>query len=159
MFPREAGSDHLPGLDLPVVLGDQRPLSLDLFHLGPVVSAREIEPGSARELGEADGLQVLLGVGAALGRRESLELQPVFDVRLHVEPGKDRIVLEYGAGDRPAIAAGLDFDATCGRVFKPGDDAQQRGFPATAGADQGEELAVADIEVDIVERQELLSTV
>ena len=72
------------------------------------------------------------------------------DVLSHRHPREQRIVLEYHA----AVAAGaghrlaLHCDLAGGRLLETGDDAQQGRLAAARGADQADELAVADRQVD-----------
>jgi hypothetical protein len=40
------------------------------------------------------------------------------------------------------------------RLGETGDDAQQRGLAAAGGADQAQELALADVEIDRLERRQ-----
>ena len=42
-----------------------------------------------------------------------------------------------------------DFQFARGRRFQPGNDVQQRGFAAARGADQNQEFAGADFDVDL----------
>ena len=67
------------------------------------------------------------------------------------EPGKARVLLEHDADALRHLARhGAPFEGrpypTIGR--KPREDIQKRGFPAAGGPDDGEELALAQIEVE-----------
>ena len=42
-----------------------------------------------------------------------------------------------------------------GRLFEIGDDAQERGLAAARGADERDELALLDVEVDVAERDDV----
>ncbi len=55
-------------------------------------------------------------------------------------------VCRLGAGEQ---------DVALIRRFHAGDDAQQRGLAAAGGAEQGDQLAGRDVEVDVVERDEV----
>ena len=49
----------------------------------------------------------------------------------------------------------VDGDAAGALGLEPGDDAQQGGFPAARGAQDGDELARRDVEVDAIEHGRL----
>src|SRR4029450_1434462 len=80
----------------------------------------------------------------------------------HRVPREQRAFLKHVgdvAGARP-----VDFDAgdryrACGRLREAADDAEQRAFAAARGAEQADELPLADIERDIVERVHALRSV
>ena len=48
-----------------------------------------------------------------------------------------------------------DQDLTRGRLLKPGDHAQQRGLAGTGGAEEHEELALASLQIHIVDSRGL----
>jgi hypothetical protein len=56
-----------------------------------------------------------------------------------------------GAAHRAAVEQ--DVAGTC--RFQPGDDAQQRGLAAAARADEGDELAMGDVGIDIAQHLEV----
>ena len=51
-----------------------------------------------------------------------------------------------------AQPARIDLDGAAGLRVEPGEDAQQRRLPAAARADDADELARRDAQVDVVER-------
>ena len=53
------------------------------------------------------------------------------------------------------LAADLYFAR--GAIFEPADNAQQRGFAATGGADEGDEFVVGDVEADVFQRFDALA--
>src|SRR5207253_2128680 len=101
---------------------------------------------AAQGIGEAD---LLDGVDCALearGAREALEFQWQGDVAEDVSPGKQVGVLE-DEGE----AGGGEGDGAARRFFQACDDAEERGFSAAGGADDGEEFAAGEVEGDGVE--------
>ena len=64
------------------------------------------------------------------------------------QAGQDEAVLQV---DQPR--AGTDDHAAFGCGVEAGHDPQQGAFPAPARADDGDELAVGDLEVDVIERE------
>ncbi|MCY1355821.1 hypothetical protein D9M69_422570 [compost metagenome] len=89
----------------------------------------------------------------ALLREDALRLQPERDVVPDAAPRVQRGILEHhdargiGVGDGRAVLQDL---ARRGLV-QAGDEPQQRGLAAAAGAEQGDEFTGRDAEVDIVE--------
>ena len=71
-----------------------------------------------------------------------------------VSHGKQRIGLEHHAAVRARARdlAPVQNDAPGGRPVEPGDDAQQRGFPAARGTEDRDEVVVADLEIGRFER-------
>src|SRR5262245_16619817 len=105
------------------------------------------------ETGEVDEVQRSLDAFLLLGLRQADDLKRQSDVALDGAPRIERRRLED-------IAIGtlfprlfrrdpVDQDRTRGRFFKIGDDAKERGLPAAGRADKGNELALADSEIDI----------
>ena len=93
--------------------------------------------------------QTLPGVEAAHGQRQA-------DILGHGHMRIERVGLEHhgdvAVARRQVVdapAADVDFAAVV--PFQPGDDAQQGGLAAARGAEQRQELAVGDVERDIVE--------
>ncbi|MNT16253.1 hypothetical protein D3C72_1513440 [compost metagenome] len=66
-----------------------------------------------------------------------------------------RVVLEHH-GNIPIGGIGLvdhpvaDLHRAFGDVLEPGDHAQQRGLAAAGGADEHDELAVPDVDIDVM---------
>ena len=94
--------------------------------------------------------------GGALGRRGAAELQRVADVlgdrhvrveRVGLEDHRHVAVLRQHVGD----VALADQHAAGGDGFEAGDHAQRRGLAAAGGAEQHEELAVGDGEVEALD--------
>ena len=132
-------------------VGDERARDRDA-HPHP---ARELARIGALEPGEPDGAQ--FGRGAlALGRTDPAgEAKRQQHVAQHRAPRHQRRVLKDKADPparRPAaIAAGRgqgQMPHSLARRDQPGDDAQQRALAAARGAEQAEELAAADSEID-----------
>ena len=86
----------------------------------------------------------------ALGLQDAPRLEPGGDIRLDRRPGKQGRVLEdenprrIGTRDRRAVGE----NRAARRRFEPGDQPEQRRFPAAGRSEQRDELAGGDIEVD-----------
>ena len=83
-------------------------------------------------------------------------LQREGDVLAHRHVRIERIGLEHHR--QPALGRRLvghvravELDDAGRRVLEPGDQPQQRGLAAARGADEDDELAVLDVEVDVRE--------
>ena len=78
------------------------------------------------------------------------------DVFPHIQPGIKAVVLKHhrAVGCRPGHRPPGGFDLTAGVIFQPPDDSQQRGLAATRRADEGHELVLPDIEIDVVQRRD-----
>ena len=93
-----------------------------------------------------DAAADLLAVDAAVAQRERHVLE-------HRHVRVERVVLEHH-GDVPVLGielvddTAIDGDLAGGDVLQPGDHAQQRALAAARGADEDDELAVGDFEVD-----------
>ena len=102
-----------------------------------------IEIGEARKMHE---IEIVGGLGDALGPRQSLHLERPSDVLDGGEPGKQRELLEHhaaiGAGwpDRGAVEA--QFAAA--RRLEAADDVQERALAAAGRAHDGNELVLVD---------------
>ena len=114
-------------------------------------------------LGHAAGELVGIGLGEGFEAHESHEFvndvvadfsddaagdEAGGDVSADGEPGEEVGVLEdqaaIGGGGGDGVGAGADF-AGVGLV-EAGDQSQQGGFSATAGAEEGDQLAGVDVE-------------
>ena len=116
------------------------------------------------EAAEADRLEHLGGALAALGPADALHLQAVLDVLLHGEVREQRVVLEDGVdvavvGRRARDVLSAEQHRTARRQFEPGDHAQHGGLARPRRPEQREELALADLEVDVVDRDDLVGVV
>ena len=95
-----------------------------------------------------------------LGLGKTIPLQAVGDVLLHGHVGEERVGLEHHV-DRPLIGRqaahilAIDEDAPRGRRLEAGQHAQQGGLAAAGAAQQAEQLAPIDLDVDVVDRGEL----
>ena len=88
----------------------------------------------------------------------------LLEAEAHIVPDRqvriERIGLEHhgdaAVGRRHDGHVGaVDQHAARGRVLQPGDDAQQRGLAAARRADEDDELAVVDLEVDALQHVDL----
>ncbi len=86
-------------------------------------------------------------------------LQPEGDVLLHTHMRKQRVRLEHHV-DRALVRRQcvdrltIQDNAPLGRPLEPGKAAQQRGFAATGTTEQREDLALANLQADLVDRNE-----
>ncbi len=92
-------------------------------------------------------------VGIGLGHAGDLEAEG--DVLRHGQVGEQRIGLEHHAdvalvGLQPRDVLAADDDGAGGRLLEAGDHAQHGGLAAAGRAEEGDELAGADIEVEIL---------
>ncbi len=118
--------------------------------------------------GELHGLQHALDALPDLLLRRPVgalaDLQREGDVVEHGHVRPDRVGLEHHAQAAlvgrhvhvPAVARGeqdavTDGDAAAVRLLQAGDGAQRRGLAAARGAEQGEQLALLDLEADVVD--------
>ena len=127
----------------------------DALHLAagqPVGLAIE-QMLDAQRLGGARDAILDLGVG----QPADLRLQREFEVLAHRVARIERILLQHQrhvalgrapVGDVDAV----DEDLALGRLFEPGDQAQRRGLAGAGLAEQDEELAVGDVEVEVGQR-------
>ena len=96
----------------------------------------------------------------ALRLRRLADLQAVAEVLPHGHVRVERVVLEDHrevalAGLEPRHVAVADQDAPVGHLLEAADRAEQRRLAAAGRPDQDHELAVADREVDVVDRAHL----
>src|SRR5919201_6321632 len=80
--------------------------------------------------------------------------QPERDVFAHGQPWEQRVGLKHHAAIRARASYLLPVknDTAAGRPVKPGDDAQQRRFSAARRSEDGDEIIVADVEIDRLQR-------
>ena len=106
--------------------------------LSGYASARSCKPMRARYVRS----EVVAG---ALG--DARDVQPEPHVLEHRLPRVDRVVLEHHRGGR-VVGATVDRDVTGRRAQQPGDDPQERRLAAPRRADDRDELALGDVEVE-----------
>ncbi len=103
------------------------------------------------ELGKPDELQGRRHPRGGYRPRHTARHQPEADVLRDAHPWKEPAVLKHhGVGDRPA--GGIDARDPAGGVIEAGQDAQQGRLAAAARADDADELARRDLQVDVLER-------
>ena len=122
-------------------------------------AARQFLGVGGFEAVEADQVDRRQRARAALGAVDAERLQPEFDVLQHRQPGKQREGLEHH-GD--AVRRSLDglaaaFGVARGRRDQAGDDAQQRRLARSGAAEQADDLAGADRQIDLFEHQQFLA--
>src|SRR6185503_3900277 len=113
-------------------------------HLVGIDALEALQPDKVDEIGD------LLG---ELGFGSAGELQAVSDVVGHGLPREQAEVLEdHGdAGERLGDALALDGNLARIRGDEAVDAAEERGLAAARGADEGDDLALAHLEIDLVE--------
>jgi hypothetical protein len=112
---------------------------------------------------------VRIGVGEAVEpdhrdkpRDDPVDLRPLHaarggakaDIAADGEPREQAVILKHHAaiGAGPGDPAAVHQHLAIARRLEPGDHPQQGGLAATRGADQADELAAADLEVDRAQR-------
>ena len=97
--------------------------------------------------------EVLGGARLALLRGHAHHLEREHHVAHHIAPGVQRRGLEHvavGAVQPGRFGAdSVDADLSAGRSHQIGNHAHQRGLAAAGRADEGDELATSDAEVDV----------
>ena len=94
----------------------------------------------------------LLGPPAPLAPADALDRERQLDVAPGRSPGQQGVLLEdqgavgVGAGDAPAVGD----DLAVQRRDQAGDGPQQRGLPAARVAEDDQDLARRDVEVDVL---------
>ena len=126
------------------------------------LAAAQLMDAAAVFVAEADQLQGLDRPIAALVLRQAAHLQAVLDVLADRHMGKQGVVLE----DRGAVAvrgrhgqhvaAGDPQRLGLARLLQARDDAQQRGLARAALPEDGQELALAGDDRDLVEGDHLV---
>ena len=118
-------------------------------------AARELLGIGRLEPVETDEIDRLQRPLPPLGTRHALRLQAELDIAEHGEPGKEREGLEHhGDAVRRAVddVAAIG-DAALGGRREAGDDAQKGRFAGARLAEDGDDLAFLQREVDMVEDQ------
>src|SRR6185312_14739649 len=107
------------------------------------------------EFRQADELEMALGnLFLLLPRQALLALQPEHHIAEHVEPREKRGFLKHHEAmpPRPDNRLAIGKDAAAVGHGQPGDDIEQRRFPAAARANEAEEFAGRDGQRDVIER-------
>ena len=90
--------------------------------------------------------------------RQPFHLQPVGDISPDAHVREQRVGLEHQddgplVGRRAGNVAPVEHDAAFAGRLETGQHAQQRGLAASRRTEQGEELVLADVEADAVDRR------
>ena len=131
-------------------LADDRAAEGDALPL----AAGELAGAAIEHAGDAEGLGGVGGAAFDLGPRRAAHLQAEGEVLPDGHVGVEGVVLE---DHRDVAMAGLDFvdaavadaDFAGGDLLKPGEHAQRGALAAARGADEDDELAVGDLEIEI----------
>ena len=119
------------------------------------LTAREMAGLALELVGDAQQIGGMSHLAADLRGRDLGAAQREAHVARHRHVRVERVVLEHHR-DIPVLGrevvdhAVADADAAGGDLLQPGDHPQQRGLPATGRADEDRELAVRDIEAEVV---------
>ncbi len=121
-----------------------------------LLTTGELAGAALDESVERQSVRDRLGRGAALGLPHAADPQRVGDVVADIHVREQRVVLE---DHRDAALARLrirnvflaDRELSGGDALQTRDRPQQRGLPAAGGAEEREELAVRDLDVDTVD--------
>ena len=109
-------------------------------------AARELVGHLRPEAVEVHGVQQLVGLVVALPPGDASELQGQLDVRSDRQPREQRRLLEHESDPSSPV------DRAGGGLVEPGDEVEEGGLAASRRADEADELAGCDVEVDAVER-------
>src|SRR5438105_5654635 len=128
-------------------------------------SAREADP-LAHATGQLLGIRAFIAIKTDEidGRQrallahfggDALRLQPDLHILEHGQPGEKGEALEYhrDLAGRPANPLAIDRDRSGGGRHETGNDAKERGLAASRASEQGDDLVVAQGEVDVLQDQ------
>ena len=114
-------------------------------------------------MAQAHHLDVLLHQGLAVlaGEAGHHLIDGQGDVLLHREPGQQRVVLEHHhlVGARALHRFAIHQHRAARGQIEAGDHVQQRALATAGVADQGDEFAFADVEIDSLEGQVIATTI
>ncbi len=119
--------------------------------------ARQLLRPAAEQVGDVENAGGILDPLLDLGLRKLLQPQTERHVLVHGHVRVERVVLEHHR-DVPVLWRHVvdqlvaDIDLARGRFLQTGNHPQGRGLAAARWADQHDELAVADVEVDAGDR-------
>jgi hypothetical protein len=120
------------------------------------LAARELARPAIEQVADLQhGRHALHGL-VALGLGHAAHLERERDVGRDRHVRVQRVRLEHHrdvAIGRPGVSDVLaaEFDAAAARLLEPGDDVHQRALAAARRADQHQELAVGQVDVDLVQ--------
>jgi hypothetical protein len=123
----------------------------------PLAHAAQLARSPLLEPLERDQAQHLLHRASPLGPRHLLHAQAEPDVVGHAHVGEERVALEHGVHG-PRVRRGVphrlpvDQERAAGGGLEAADQVEGDGLAAAARPQQREELALADLEVDAVQR-------
>ena len=130
-------------------------------HRDPLpLAARELRRAPVEQLVEPEHRRDLVHPAPDLVLRRPPHLEAVADVLADGHVRVEGVGLEDHrdvAVPRREIGhvAPADRDRAAGHLLEPGDHAQQRRLPAAGGPDESDELAVRDLERDVVEGDDI----
>ncbi len=119
------------------------------------LAAGELLRLAVEELVELDGLGGLLDAALDVGLGDLAQLQAEREVVAHRHVGVERVALEdhrdVAILGRDVVDDAIpDAERAAGDLLEPGDHAQAGGLPTARWSDQDHELAVPDLEVQVL---------
>ena len=126
-------------------------------HRHPLaLAAGELRRPPLEEVLEAEQLRHVLYAPPCFLLRRSPDLEPVADVLADIHVRVERVALEHhrdvaAAWRQVGDVSATDRDAALADLLEPRDHPEQRRLAATRGADEDEELAVLDAQVDVLD--------
>jgi len=130
-------------------------------HRDPLALAtRQLGGLALEEIREPEELRDLVHPRADLGFRHAPHLQSVAEVLAHAHVRIERVALEdHRDVSVPRRQVGnvapADLDLPCRDLLEAGDRAEQRRLSAPGWADERDELAVRNVERDVVDRHDV----
>ena len=124
------------------------------------LTAGQLVRSTIPDTGKLDESEQFVGSGAAGRTTEAPNLQRIGDVLRHGGVRKQRKRLKHHAESAPVggncrLVDSIDQYLAGDRQRQPRDEAQKRGPPAPGRAEQADQLAVRNVDVDIVDRRNL----
>ncbi len=123
------------------------------------LAAGDLVRAAVLEAGQLHQVEHLGDPGLDVGVRNLLTAEAEGDVLVDRQVGKESVVLEDRVDvplvrREPGDVAALELDLTRGRLLEPADHPEGRGLAAAGRTEEAEELALADLEVDMVDGEE-----
>ena len=128
--------------------GQRHPLLLAAGELAGTALGERAQLDELERLVDLAGQACLAQLAVAQAERDVIEHGQEREQRVALEDGVDVALVRRSAGNVHVVKQ----DPAGGRLLEPGDQPQRGGLPAAGRAEQGEELAAGNREVDLVDR-------